>query len=68
VSRERRVSWGAIVEKGITRRRQRYTDCYLAIQVAGILMQLLRGSCRKLLDCAAQMRAFKRSKSVKSVG
>jgi hypothetical protein len=43
LSRERRVSWGAIAEKGITRRRQRYTDCYLAIQVAGIIMQLLVG-------------------------
>jgi hypothetical protein len=35
-SRERRVSCSAIAEHGITKGRQRYTDCYAAIPLACI--------------------------------
>jgi hypothetical protein len=34
LSREKRVSCSAIAEHGITKGRQRYTDCYAAIPIA----------------------------------
>ena len=42
-SRERRVSCSAIAEHGITKGRQRYTDCYAAIPIAGTAMQQCDG-------------------------
>jgi hypothetical protein len=45
LSRERRVSCSAIAEQGITKHRQRYTDCYAAIPVADTVMRQVRGSC-----------------------
>lgn len=47
LSRDERVRCSAMAESRVTRGRQRCTDCYPAIQVAGIIPQLLRGSCWK---------------------
>lgn len=50
-SRERRVSCSAIAEHGITKGRQRYTDCYAAIPLAYIAGAQICYMRRNLVTC-----------------
>jgi hypothetical protein len=48
LSRDERVRKSAMVETRVTKGRQRYTDCYLAIQVADIIGRPAARSCCSL--------------------